>query len=131
MLWREAYDTRRLGDISLTSPKGTVFGTALIVAAGVAALPEFGVWTRLVESDFGAEAWRGILVGEPRAFEEALPPSRLARCDLRPSIELPIVTGRVLAGVWSPEGLRSVMVGPATEEAWDEFSAAVQTARED
>lgn len=131
MLWREGYDTRRLGDLPPFALEGARAGQAVIVAAGVAALPEFGLWTRLVESDFGPDAWRGVLVGSRREFEDALPPSRLARCDFRETVDLPNAPGRVLAGVWSPETLRCVMIGPATEEAWDEFSAALRDARSD
>lgn len=122
MLWREGYDTRRLGDLPFSPPEGVPIGTALIVAAGIGALPEFGVWTRLVESDFGPEAWRGLLVGDRVAFEEALPSSRLARCEFIVATNLPLVEGRVLAGVVVSEGLRSVMIGPPTEEAWGDFA---------
>lgn len=128
MLWREAYDTRRLGDLPPFPLEGLRAGQALIVV-GIAALPEFGIWSRLVENDFGTDAWRGILVGHSGPFEEALPPSRLARCLVAEAVDLPVVEGRVLAAVWTREALRSVMIGPATEEAWDEFSDAMRAAR--
>lgn len=128
MLWREPYDTQRLGDMAGAPSEGASVGTALIMVAGVAALPEFGVWIRLVESDFGPDAWHGVLIGDRLAFAEALPGSRLAQCEMVDSTEWPVVPGRILAGVVTDSGLRSVMVGPATEEAWDEFSAALRAA---
>ncbi len=133
MLWRPAYDTRRIGDLPAFSLKEETPGGAVLFVGGIEALPEFGVWVRLVEGDLGPEAWRGVLVGDARGFEESLPPSRLARCEIAPRVELPVElpveTGRVLAAVWSPGRLRGAMLGAATEEAWDEFAATMRAFR--
>lgn len=126
MLWREAYDTRRLGDLPPFALEAARPGDALLVVPDLDALGSFEMWRRLVESDFAPDRWHAVLLGPRGGYEEVLPPSRLARCTFLPEAsDLPLHPTRVLAAVWTPEALRGAMIGPPTEEAWDEFAAAM------
>lgn len=91
------------------------------------------VWSRLVQSDFGADARYGEVVFRPfwtpeerLELEAITPPSRLFRTRLledpggtwRSFIE-PDSDSQAFALI-APLGL--LMVGPPTEEAWEEFA---------
>ena len=130
MLWREPYRTRILREVDFPSD----FEFAAVVG-GFSLACDVGrqVWSRLIQSDFGADARYGEVVFRPfwtseeRLELEAITPlSRLFRTRL---LEDPGGAWRTLVEPDSDNQpfslihpLRLLMVGPPTEEAWQEFA---------
>lgn len=134
MLWREPYRTRILRKVAF--PSELEFAA---VVGGFNLSSDVGrqVWGRLIQSDFGGDARFGEIVLRPywtpeeRAELEAItPPSRLFRTRL---LEDPGSSWRKLVQPNSEEQafaliqpLGLLMVGPPTEEAWEEFAEGLR-----
>lgn len=128
MLWRKGYVTERVtgfcadwgGVVDSTGSPLLVPPPAVIGYYEPDQLTNVELWCRLLRADFLSSAdWRLLNLGvDPRELESALAPS---------------LASRVLSGkpenwpfkrefAWRPD---LVLVGPPTEDAWEEFSAGL------
>jgi len=115
MLWRKGYVTERV--TGFCANWDGVCPPAVIGFYEADQLTNVELWCRLLKADFGEGIeWRLLNLGiEPGDLEAALPPSLAKR----------LIQGNPADWPFSREfawraGL--VMVGPPTEEAWEEFS---------
>src|SRR5579872_2668761 len=132
MLWRAGYSTPVLRDVKLPMPVDC--GPILIVLLSPDSLSEAELWRRLISAELPDLSLRLTLA-------EALSTSVLAEL-LPPSLHEAIVTtnidwtelaqpdrgDRALALVVSGRVAKVLMIGPPTEDAWDEFKAAALVA---
>jgi hypothetical protein len=149
MLWRERYDTRVLNNVFAPIISGvSLAGDHLNLQPGEIAVCGFspeaymgmGVWLRLIQDEYGLESLRLIFFsGEWSAEQEedlsyVIPKSLhnqtlLARehTAFWHGLIEPDHPGRAFAALISSEGVRCLMIGPPTEERWDEFQLAVSS----
>ncbi len=136
MLWRTSYQTEIYRDVRLAVEETGV----VLYAFHPLGHTELGIWMRLLEEAFptgpsvqvqwiipAGALWR-------RELPEIFPPSMWAKMSISatalesetPKIP-PVDPQRVCAALVHPGGLAEfVMIGPPTEEAWDEFRLAVE-----
>ncbi len=149
MLWRERYDTRVLHDVEAPPIAGvTLDSQSEILSSGIIALGTFspegymgmGVWLRLIEAEYGLDPLRLVFFDEGWSAEEReeigyVVPKSLQKQTLicsvggafwRETVQ-PDHPGRAFAALISNSGVRCLMIGPPTEERWDEFQLAVRS----
>lgn len=115
MLWRKGYETRKLEDFEVP------LGVECVVVIGISALDQVTdaeLWMRLLDKDFPGLDWRILSFGLDLGV--GLPGSRMRRV-----VEV--------EGDWGLDRefclcvpARFLMVGPPTEDAWEEFSGVIQ-----
>jgi len=149
MLWRERYDTRVLYDLTVPVPSGTTLtGHSQNLEPGQIAIGGFspeafmgmGVWIRLIQDEYGLDPLRLVFLSEGWSAEqrEDLPyviPRSLheqtlvtdSHTDVWSQLVEPDHAGRAFAALVAPSGVRCLMIGPPTEERWDEFQFAVRS----
>ncbi len=149
MLWRERYDTRVLYDVEAAPITGlTLDSHSETLSPGIIALGTFspegymgmGVWLRLIEAEYGLDPLRLVFFEEGWSLEEReeigyVVPKSLQKQTLICStgsafwreIVQPDHPGRAFAALISQSGVKCLMIGPPTEERWDEFQLAVQS----
>lgn len=128
MLWRKGYVTERITDFcadwgDAVDAAGSLPSFIPVAAIGFfesEQLTDVELWCRLLQADFPNQSdWVLLNLGVPEEeLEMALPPSLLKRVYASCPVNWPF--GREFA--WRP-GL--VMVGPPTEDAWEEFSSGL------
>lgn len=149
MLWRERYDTRVQYDVEAVPITGTALsahsetlsrGHIVLGAFSPEGYMGMGVWLRLIEAEYGIASVRLVFFDEAWSSDEredlalVIPKSlqnRTLLCSTgaefwRETVE-PDHPGRAFAALLSDSGVRCLMIGPPTEERWDEFQAAVQS----
>lgn len=144
MLWRQSYQTRVLRDLdcpdlSIASADGTPVTHergVWICGFGFGCFTEQGVWARLFQSDFPRDPnVKKVFIFDsvgPEKFESLqalVAPSELENCLL---IEDPQQAWRKLTepdhlergftAIVEGQTIPLLMVGPPTEDAWEEFS---------
>jgi hypothetical protein len=145
MVWRKSYQTKLLADLPLPATKiHSINGFELrmdnvqIIVGGFGfnAIADQGVWWRLFQSDFANDdrILKGFIVESVDSFAQResaslVPPSEHSRCVL---IEDPIHAWQDLikpdrenvgfAAVIVGSEIPILMIGPPTEEAWEDFS---------
>lgn len=151
MLWRERYDTRVLYDLDTESISGIALtGERQTLSRGTIALGGFspeafmgmGVWLRLIQDEYGIDPLRLVFFGEDWTDEEredleyVVPKSLHAQTILTVNksaswrdLVQPDHAGRSFAALIAESGIRCLMIGPPTEERWDEYQLAVQSLR--
>lgn len=133
MLWRRGYQTEVLtgcfapGDRSGLSASGEPYvpcaGEVWVGSDHLAEIIEQEFWLRLFESEYGRPAWlRRVVLGNCEAAELA--------ASVAPSWHSSTFTVQGIAPVqakvfcWHLES-GTLMLGPATEEAWDQMRSLV------
>lgn len=151
MLWRERYDTRVLYDVEALPISGlNLSAQPESLSSGHIALGSFspegymgmGVWLRLIETEYGLDSVRIVFFCEGWSLEEredlefVIPKSlqnRTLLCSIGSEhwrkIVQPDHHGRAFSALISNSGVRCLMIGPPTEERWDEFQLAVRSLR--
>jgi len=117
VLWRAAYEPQVLGPFPVPTFDGVLVG-----GFDVLSLSEMEIWMRLLESS-GID-WRFGLVGD-WDVSDLVRPSRLSRCMRleefwRSAVSPDRVERSFCAFVRDGVAVRTV-VGPPTEEVWEEF----------
>lgn len=128
MLWRTTYTpevTRNLEHgLPLSSPR------AVIGVYSVAGLRELEIWWRLFEEDFSGEVTQFVLSnpGESDKWSSLLPQSRLDRTvlssEIKPWLDITgqVENSRAFCTILTRERARIVVLGPPTEEVWEEVA---------
>ncbi|MFM9873387.1 MAG: hypothetical protein ACKVQS_07980 [Fimbriimonadaceae bacterium] len=115
MLWRKGYETQKIeGYLAPSDVQG-------VVVVGISSLDQVTdaeLWMRLLDKDFPGLDWRIVSFGLDLGL--VLPPSRMRRV-----VEI--------VGEWGLDrefclcvAPGFLMVGPPTEDAWEEFSGVVR-----
>lgn len=115
MLWRKGYETRRVD--GFVAP----IAIDLLVAVGLSRVEQVTdaeLWMKLLDKDFPKLEWGLLSFGVE--LGDVMPGSRLKRV-------------RDMEGDWGVErefcycpAARLMMVGPPTEDAWEDFANAVR-----
>lgn len=142
MIWRTSYSTKSAENLDLPnqSDPGALTDGVYVAAFDLAAHGQQQIWIKLLESDFTPDSYRLLLIkpawskSAKREAEEILPPSRLTKTIFATdpdsnweSLIQPDGPGRAFAFVIKDQRIKLLMVGPPTEEAWDEFKAAIES----
>ncbi len=135
MIWRSGYATRRMVDVPVDLDKSGVF----LVAFTPLAHTELGIWMRLLDDAFGPESYRicwitGGASKLERDVRAMFPPSVLKKTDFLASSVSSWTEKfevedqkRVIALVCVDKLATLAMIGPPTEEAWDDFQSAAKS----
>jgi hypothetical protein len=149
MLWRESYATRILRDVAcpvvqMVNLDGSQEFPEVCIwigGFGFQALADQGVWWRLFQSDFPNDPLvRKVFIVERVSSQETamadslVPGSEASRCTLGEdangfwkNLVQPDQENRGFAALIVGNQIPLLMVGPPTEEAWEEFSEAWRT----
>lgn len=138
MLWKAAYHTKTIrdpsvGPIALTSTNGEDGPSRpfiLVAVPGPEAVREAELWRRLLDPTLGSRLpiAFGLLAWEPRDRDQAdtlFPPSVQDRLYDLQSLNLEPDGRAVCLLVDSGGSVPIAMVGPATEDAYDDLAAEV------
>lgn len=126
MLWRTSYEPRVLRDAEAPSGEGLLLG-----AFDVRAQSEIGVWTRLFDEaglDYRIRLFRDEWTEkERRTVDAVFPPSVRARIELATErgwaeTVAPDRPERTFAALIQEGRAKMLVIGPPTEEVWEEFS---------
>ncbi len=116
MLWKKGYETKAVAGFVV--PEETE-GIVLIGISDLNQVTDAELWMRLLDKDFPGLDWRIVSFGLDLGI--ALPASRMRRV-------------KVLVGDWGVERefclcvpARFLMVGPPTEDAWEQFAEVIRT----
>jgi hypothetical protein len=147
MLWKQPYETKILRDLvcpvaSIISLNGNpiVHSRQVWIAGfGFSATTDQGVWSRLFQSDFPQDDAiykvfildRKIEHGDFDIASSLYPPSQRAQCQLVEdnnnawfNLVNPDSSERGFAAILEDDGrIPLLMIGPPTEDAWEEFSS--------
>lgn len=144
MLWRESYATRILRDVEcpvtqLVSLDGNLHlpeSCVWVGGFGFQALADQGVWWRLFQSDFPSDpqVLKVFVVdrasgAEISTADSLVPGSESSRCLLAEdpnefwqNLVHPDTESRGFAALIRGSQIPLLMIGPPTEDAWEEFS---------
>jgi hypothetical protein len=149
MVWKEPYVTKVLRDLScpatmvmcLDGTRTTHDSQVWVGGFGFGSTADQGVWWRLVQADFpgdGRVYKAFVLASVGKAETESalsmVPQSESGRCllvqdsnSLWAEMVCPLGDCRGFAAIIENSKVSLLMVGPPTEEAWEEFSAYWRT----
>jgi hypothetical protein len=115
MLWRKGYSTRRVDGFTVPVPLAV---PVVVGLSDVGQVTDGELWMKLLDKDFPDLDWGILSFGVD--LEDVLPGSRLRR----------VVA---VDGDWGVErefcfcvGAGVLMVGPPTEDAWEEFAEVIR-----
>ena len=151
MLWKQPYETKILRDLACPAAlvinlngNPIVHGRQVWIAGfGFGATTDQGVWARLFQSDFPQDDAvlrvfildRKVESGDYDIVSSLYPPSQRSQCRLVEDTNSfwlnmvnPDSNDRGFAAIVEEDGtIPLLMIGPPTEEAWEEFSNCWQS----
>lgn len=119
MIWRRRYDTIVQRVLDIPANDGVAIG-----ATSLEALTEAGVWFRLMDQAGLNYRFEPIGLAESD-LESLVPPSIAVR--LSPPPSLSVDEDRSFAYVAKGGRIALLMVGPPTEDAWEEFELTARS----
>lgn len=118
MIWRRRYDTIVQRDLDIDATDGVAVGVTSFES-----LSEAGVWFRLMDQaglDFRFEP-----IGVDLVELEALVPPSISRRFAEPAA-VAVEANRSFAYIARGGRIALLMIGPPTEDAWEEFEATAR-----